>query len=240
MDVARLDLDHTVVKSPINGIAGIPSISVGALVTSNQTDPLATITRLDPIYIDVSDSSAGMLRIRAQIKDGSLMRGDSVGVGLVLEDGTTYDGQGSVVVRGNTVSSTTGTFDLRVQFDNANQLILPGQFLRVNVTLGSTRAWPVPQRATGRSSDGTLTAFVVVDGKAKKVNLTSSGSQNNAWVVTAGLKDGDQVIVDGLSNLRDGAAVAPVPVTIDQDGVVHDVEATADATAAKPATTGNN
>ncbi len=191
------------------------------------------MTRLDPIYIDVSDSSAGMLRVRAQIDDGSLRPGTTIGVSLVLENGEAYDGKGTVVVLGNVVSSTTGSFDLRVQFDNPRRMILPGQFLRVKLTLGTTRAWLVPQRATARSADGTLTAFVVKDGVAGKVSLTTSGSQDNAWVVTAGVADGDQLIVDGLTNLRDGAKVIPVAATIDADGVVHDA-------APAPATTGNN
>ena len=241
LDVAQLDLDRTTVRSPIAGIAGIATVSVGALVTANQTDALATVTRLDPIYIDVSDSSAGMLRIRAQIDDGSLKLGSKVGVALVLEDGQTYDGQGTVVVLGNVVSATTGTFDLRVQFDNPKRIILPGQFLRVKLTLGTTSAKLVPQRATGRTSDGTLTVFVAKDGVAKKVALTSSGSQDNAWIITGGLEDGDLVIVDGLTNLRDGAAIKPVPVTIDADGVVHDAAPETAADAGKPApTTGNN
>ena len=243
LDVAQLDLDRTIVRSPIMGIAGIATVSVGALVTANQTDALATVTRMDPIYIDVSDSSAGMLRVRAQIDDGSLKLGSKVGVALVLEDGTTYDGQGTVVVLGNVVSATTGTFDLRVQFDNPKRMILPGQFLRVKLTLGTTSAKLVPQRATGRNSDGTLTVFVAKDGVAKKVALTTSGSQDNAWIVTSGIEDGDLVIVDGLTNLRDGAEIKPVPVTIDADGVVHDEAADAAPDASKPAPTaptGNN
>lgn len=252
LDTATLDLDRTTVISPITGVAGLPLVSVGTLVTANQTDPLAVVTRLDPIYIDVSDSSAGMLRIRSQIDDGSLKPDTKVGVALVLENGETYGGDGTVVVLGNVVSATTGTFDLRVQFDNPRRLILPGQFLRVKITIGTTRAWLVPQLATGRSTDGTLTAFLAKDGVATQVNLISSGSQNNAWIVTSGLADGDQVIVDGLTNLRDGAKIKPVPVTIDADGVVHDTTAGATAAnppaanppadpAAKPATaTGNN
>ncbi|MDB5658850.1 MAG: efflux transporter periplasmic adaptor subunit [Cypionkella sp.] len=238
LDVAQLDLDRTIVRSPIAGIAGISNVSIGALVTANQADALATVTRLDPIYIDVSDSSAGMLRVRAQIEDGSLQLGSKVGVALVLESGDIYDGEGTVVVLGNVVSATTGTFDLRVQFDNPKRLILPGQFLRVKLTLGSTSGKLVPQRATGRNSDGTLTVFVAKDGVARKVALTTSGSQDNAWIVTSGVEDGDLVIVDGLTNLRDGAEINPVPVTIDADGVVHD--ATSAAADAPAATTGNN
>ena len=128
-----------------------------------------------------------------------------------------------------------------MQFDNPKRMILPGQFLRVKLTLGTTSAKLVPQRATGRTSDGTLTVFVAKDGVAKKVALTSSGSQNNAWIITGGIEDGDLVIVDGLTNLRDGAKVTPVPVTIDADGVVHDATPETAADASKPApTTGNN
>jgi membrane fusion protein, multidrug efflux system len=236
LDVAQLDLDRTTIKSPIEGIASLAAVSVGALVTANQSDALASVTRLDPIYIDVSDSSRGRLRIRERIESGQLKRGDSLGIKLVLENGDVFGGQGQLVTPGTTVSTSTGTIDLRVQFDNPTRMILPGQFLRVNVTVGTSRGLLVPQRATGRNSDGTLTAWVVEDGKAKQVALTSNGSVNNAWIVTDGVSEGQQLIVDGLTNLRAGAEVKPVPVTIDADGVVRDVPGhTAAKTVTKPA-----
>jgi len=222
--VAQLDLDRTRITAPIAGIAGLPDVSVGTLVTANQTDALATVTRLDPIYIDVSESSAAMLRTRERIDAGELRPGDRLGIALTLEDGRRYGGEGIWVAPGNSVSATTGTIDFRLQFDNPDRLILPGQFLRVALTLGSTPAILVPQRATGRASDGTLTAFRVEETEAglvaRQVELTSTGSYSNAWVVTAGVEPGDRLIVDGLSNLTDGAVVAPVAVSINDQGVV--------------------
>jgi len=157
--VAQLDLERTVIRSPISGVAGTSDVTVGALVTANQSTALATVTRLDPIYVDVSNSSAGMLRIRRMIDHGELTLGDSVDLQLLLETGEAYDRQGEMVTMSNAVSASTGTVDFRIRFDNPDRLILPGQFLRVNVTLGTQRAFLVPQRATRRASNGALTAL---------------------------------------------------------------------------------
>ncbi|MCB1394554.1 MAG: efflux RND transporter periplasmic adaptor subunit [Rhodobacter sp.] len=225
LSVAQLDLERTVIRSPISGIAGTTDVTVGTLVTANQATALATVTRLDPIYVDVSDSSAGMLRIRRMINRGELTLGESVGLQLLLETGEGYDRQGEMVTMGNAVSASTGTVDFRIRFDNPDRLILPGQFLRVNVTLGTRRAFLVPQRATSRGSDGALTAWVARDGKAVQTTLTEAGTWGNAWVVSAGLEDGDTLIVDGLTGLVAGRDVAPLPVEIDAAGVVRDLPA---------------
>lgn len=225
--VAELDLTGTEIRSPIDGISSVAAISVGAVVTANQTDALATVTRLDPIYIDMTESSARMLRVRARISSGELTRGQGLDVTLTLENGAIYDGKGTFVTPGAEVSTTTGTMDLRLQFDNPDRLIFPGQFLRVAVTLGTSEAILVPQRATSRSSDGTLTAFVVRDAKAASVTLTESGSYQNAWIVTDGIAEGDRLIVDGLKSLRAGADVQPVDVRIDDNGLVQEVDAPA-------------
>ena len=225
LDIAQLDLDHTTLTSPIEGVAGVPQVSVGALVTANQADSLASITRMDPIYIDVSDSSAALLRLRDRIATGALTMGEKLGVSLTLEDGTTYADQGEFVAPAAVVSSTTGTFDLRVQFPNAQRLIMPGQFLRVEISVGTSQAILVPQRATGRASDGTLTAFVARDGVAQKVELISAGSAKNSWIVTQGVAEGDLLIVDGLTNLSAGAKITTVPVSIDADGAVVETAA---------------
>ncbi|PRY75499.1 membrane fusion protein (multidrug efflux system) [Yoonia maritima] len=233
LDIAILDLSHTTVVSPIDGIGGLPEVSVGALVTANQADPLGSVTRLDPIYIDVSDSSAARLRVRDRIQTGNLTVGDKLEISLTLEDGSVYLGEGSLITPGTTVSTTTGTFDLRVQFDNPDRLIMPGQFLRVDITFGTTKAALVPQRATSRASNGALTAFVVREGNAQQVTLSSSGSYDNSWVVTEGADVGDVLIVDGLSNLVDGAEVTTVPVTINADGAVIDTPSDTDDTNGK-------
>ncbi|MBK1635403.1 efflux transporter periplasmic adaptor subunit [Rhodovulum adriaticum] len=199
LQVAELDLDRTEIKSPIAGFPEVPTVSVGALVTENQTDALTTITRID----------AGSLRV-----------GAGVDIRLELETGEAYAGQGKMVSPGASVSTTTGTTEIRLQFDNPERRILPGQFLRVDIVLGTTEAILVPQGATARAASGELTAFVAVDGKAEQRILTEQGSYQNAWIVTEGIAAGEALIVDGLLNLGDGAAVATVPVTISADGVV--------------------
>ncbi len=219
---AQLDLDRVEIRSPIAGIPDVPEFSVGSLVTANQSDALTTVTRLDPIYVDVSESSARLMRIREQVDAGTLTPGKQLDVTLTLENGEVYDGKGTLISPGVTVSTTTGSIDLRFEFDNPDRLILPGQFLRVDVTLGTSKAILVPQRATTRQSDGTLTAFVAEDGTAHQVTLSYSETANNAWIVTDGVSVGDEIILDGLTNLTDGATITTVPVTINDAGVVED------------------
>ena len=221
---AQIDVDQTRVKSPIAGRADLAQVSIGALVTANQAAALTTVQRIDPIFVDVQQASTTILRNRDRFRLGTLERGETLDVALTLEDGSVYEGKGRMVSPGASVSTTTGTTQFRFEFDNSERLILPGQFLRVGVTLGSTRALLVPQRATSRAADGTLTTFVARGGKAVQVTLTEAGAARNAWVVTGGVEAGDQVIVDGLQNLRDGADVTPVPVVISPDGVVTDAE----------------
>lgn len=225
LQTARLDLDRTDIRSPIDGVADVPAVSVGALVTENQTDALTTVTRLDPIFIDVAESSARMLRVRERIREGSLKPGDSIAMTLTLENGRVYDATGEVVSPGVLVSQTTGTLNIRVRFPNPDREIMPGQFLRVEATLGTTEGILVPQIATSRSAAGVLTAFVAREGQAVQVTLTDAGSHGNAWIVTDGLDQGDALIVDGLKNLRAGDAIETVPVTIGPDGVVTPVSA---------------
>ncbi|MDF3852790.1 efflux RND transporter periplasmic adaptor subunit [Paracoccus sp. P2] len=223
-DAARLALQRTEIRSPLDGVADVAAVSVGDLVTASQSESLTTITQLDPIYVDVSESSARMLRNRARISAGQLVVNGGVTTQLILETGEEYQGEGRIVSPGIAVSPTTGTVPIRLQFDNPDRMILPGQFLRVQLTLGTTRAVLVPQRATSRASDGTLTAFVARDGKAQQVTLSEQGSYRNSWIVTQGINPGEQLIVDGLENLRAGAEIATVPVTIDAQGVVREVD----------------
>lgn len=221
-DAARLSLDRTEIRSPIDGVPDVPQVSVGDLVTASQSEALTTITQLDPIYVDVSESSARLLRNRARIDAGQLTTNGETPAELILETGETYRGSGRVVSPGILVSTTTGTVPIRLRFDNPQALILPGQFLRVRLTQGSTRAVLVPQRATRRATDGTLTAFVVREGKAQQVTLSEQGSWQNSWIVSQGVSPGEQLILDGLQDLRPGTEVKTVPVTIDAEGVVRE------------------
>lgn len=226
-DAARLSLQRTEIRSPLDGMADVAAVSVGDLVTANQSELLTTITQLDPIYVDVSESSARMLRNRDRFNAEQLMTNGRVQTQLILETGQEYLGTGRIVSPGIAVSSTTGTVPIRLQFDNPSRMILPGQFLRVRVTLGSTRAVLVPQRATSRASDGTLTAFVARDGKAVQVTLVETGSYRNNWIVVQGIDPGEALILDGLDNLRAGAEITTVPVTIDTQGVLREAAAPA-------------
>ncbi|GHE00096.1 hypothetical protein U879_09970 [Defluviimonas sp. 20V17] len=230
LQTAQLNLDRTVVRSPITGVAGVATVSVGALVTANQTTALTTVTRLDPIYVDVEESIRRINEVRDAIAAGRLKAGDKLEASLEFDSGQVFKGKGTLVSPGATVSASTGTTTFRFQFDNPDRRILPGMFVRVNVTLGSVRAILVPQGPTTRASTGALTAFIARDGTAHQVTLTTSGTYHNAWIVTGGVKPGDELIVDGLSRLRAGAKIAPTPVAITPDGVVTDK--------ARPAATG--
>ncbi|MCA0995538.1 efflux RND transporter periplasmic adaptor subunit [Alloyangia pacifica] len=220
LELAQLDLDRTEIASPIDGIAVLPEVSVGDLVTANQSDELTTVTRIDPIYVDVQESITRIQQTRARLDQGSLNRGERIEAELELENGAMFEGQGTFVSPPVSVSTTTGTSVVRLRFDNPRRGILPGQFLRVKLTFGTTPAVLVPQNATSRASDGTLTAFVYQDGMAVKRTLTYDGSHNNAWMVSEGVEAGEQLIVDGLRNLQDGASVTPVEVAISETGVV--------------------
>lgn len=225
LETAEINLEHTVIKSPIEGIAAVSTVTVGTLVTASQASALTTVTRLDPVYVDVSDSSAGMLRVRDRVASGEILPGDKIGLRLFLETGVPYDREGELVSTSAEVQSSTGTVDMRIQFDNPERLILPGQFLRVETTLGTTKALLVPQRATTRGLDGSLKAWVVREGKAHRVDIETTGTYNNAWVTTAGVAEGDVLAVDGLTNITEGAEVKAVPVEIDPLGVVREIGA---------------
>ncbi|WP_413219597.1 efflux RND transporter periplasmic adaptor subunit [Tritonibacter mobilis] len=224
LKLARLNLERTEIRSPITGIVAVPEVSVGAVVTANQADALTTVTRLDPIYIDVEESSKRLAEVRALMEGGTLQRGEGLDLTLTLENGVQYDQKGTLESPGTRVSTTTGSFEFRIRFDNPERHILPGQFLRVEIELGTTRAVMVPQGATSRAADGTLTAFVAVDGKAEQRELTEHGSYQNAWIVTEGITPGEALIVDGLMAMRDGADIQPVSVEISENGVVTDAK----------------
>ncbi|MBU2962487.1 efflux RND transporter periplasmic adaptor subunit [Citreicella sp. C3M06] len=220
--VAQLDLERTQITSPIDGFPSVPDVSVGTLVTAAQTDALTTVTQSNPIYVDVAESSRRIGEIRNQIEAGQLQRGERLQAALVLETGETYAGEGEMISPGATVSTTTGTREMRLQFANEEHRIVPGQFLRVDMTLGSMEAVLVPQGATSRSATGALTAFVAMDGKAEQRTLTEEGSYQNSWVVTDGVVAGESLIVDGLKTLLNGATITTTPVSIDENGVVSD------------------
>jgi membrane fusion protein (multidrug efflux system) len=167
------------------------------------------------------------LSVREQVESGALKPEAQLEVTLTLENGQTHRGRGTLVAPSVNVSTTTGTQDIRFRFDNPDGRILPGMFLRGEVVLGTTQAFRLPQRAATIGRNGVLSIFVATDGKAQKIEVTPIGSDGNDWLIAEGLTPGMQVIVDGLSNLRDGAGVETVPVSIDSAGVVRDTPAAA-------------
>ncbi|ARE42358.1 Membrane fusion protein of RND family multidrug efflux pump (plasmid) [Rhodovulum sp. P5] len=223
LDYSQTQLSWTTIISPIAGVPDVAAVSVGDLVSAGQSDALTTITRLDPIYVDMVETSTRLLSLRGQIDAGTLTMNDRLEARLVLEDGQVYEGGGKLVTPGISVATSTGTFPVRFQFDNPDRMILPGMFVRGEVTIGTVDAFLVPQRAAERQNSGMLTAFVVgPDGTAEQRNLTEAGTHESNWIVSDGLAPGDRLIVDGLKSLTAGQAVAPVAVTIDENGLVQD------------------
>lgn len=210
---ATIDLARTTVKAPIAGRIGRSAVTTGGLVTSGQTTALSTIQRLDPIFIDITQSSADQLRLRQQLLAGKLSRGAGAArVRLKLEDGTVYPIEGMVKFADVTVDPTTGSQTIRAQFANPNRLLLPGMYVTAQFVEGTqANALLVPQRAVSRDEKGNPVVMVV--GKADKLEprtLTAPRTIGDAWLVTAGLAAGDRVIVEGAQNLQPGAAVKPV------------------------------
>lgn len=225
LETARINLENATIRAPIDGIIGVSAVSVGALVTENQADALATIRQIDPINVDLVDSSANLLRIRDEADSGRLGReiGKPPAVTLTLESGKPYGTVGSISLTEMVVSETTGTFTLRATFPNSQRVLLPGMFVEANVDLGSLNdAFLVPQRAVTRGDDGVATVYVVSkDNKAETKRITTAGTSGNSWVVTDGVASGDRLIVDGFQKFSPGAEVVPIEASIDDDGVVE-------------------
>ena len=212
---ARINLSYTPIRAPIPGRTGKSSVTVGALVTAYQPVPLAVVQQLDPIYVDVTQSSAELLRLRQRMESGRLKRsGESWSrVKLLLEDGAVYPLAGKLKFRDVTVDPTTGSVSLRMVFPNPDGLLLPGMFVRAIVEEGvSEDAILAPQQGITRDQKGLAYALVAgQDGKAQQRMLTLDRTIGDRWLVTKGLSAGDRVIVDGLQRIRPGAEVKAVP-----------------------------
>ena len=215
VETARINLGYTQVVAPIAGRTGKSNVTVGALVTAQQSTALTTIQQLDPIYVDVPQSTAELLRLRRRVEEGRLHSGgeSQSKVRLILEDGTTYPQEGTLQFRDVTVDSTTGSVTLRVIVPNPKGLLLPGMFLRAVVQEGiSQEAILILQQAVSRNPKGEPFAMVV-DGEGKVVQriLALDRAIGNRWLVTSGLKPGERVIVEGLQKVKAGTAVKVVP-----------------------------
>lgn len=212
LDTAQINLRFTAVPAPITGRIGRSLFTQGALVTSNQADPLAVIQRLDPIFVDIQQSSADLLALRRSLANGGAAPA-SASVRLILEDGSTYPQTGTVQFSEVMVNASTGTVTLRASFANPDGLLLPGMFVRARFAQAiDTSAILVPQAALSRTARGVATVFIVGPGnKAVQRTVTAERTQGAFWVVTKGLKAGEKVIVQGLANVKPDAAIRPVP-----------------------------
>ena len=210
---AEIDLRRTTITAPISGRIGRSISTTGALVSASQTNPLVTIQRLDPIYVDIQESSADLLKLRQQILSGQLTRDGNARVKLKLEDGSEYGAQGTLRFADVTVDPTTGSQVIRAQFPNPNGLLLPGMFVRASLVEGTqAKGMLVPQRAVGRDEKGQATVMVVGAGNKVEVrSLQTSRAIGDSWLVTGGLKPGDKIIVEGGMMLRPGMPVQGKP-----------------------------
>lgn len=212
---ARINLERCRVTAPISGRIGRSAVTTGALVTANQQTALATIQQLDPVYVDVSESAANVLRLRQSLASGRMTRGgaDQAVVQLVLENGATYPLAGTLKFSDVTVSSGTGSVTLRSVFPNPDQLLLPGMFVRAVVQEGeSEQAILVPQRGVSRDAKGEAVALVVGAGeKVEPRRLKLDRAIGDQWLVAAGLAAGDRVILEGLQKARPGTPVKALP-----------------------------
>nr|WP_261269147.1 efflux RND transporter periplasmic adaptor subunit [Sphingomonas sp. LC-1] len=213
LETARVNLQFTTVPAPISGRIGRSLFTVGALVSSNQTDPLAQIQRLDPIFVDIQQSASDLLSLRRSLaaRDGLIPA--SARVSLRLEDGTDYGQTGTVEFAEAVVDPQTGTVTLRARFPNPQGLLLPGMFVRARFAQAiDTGAYLVPQQAIARDPKGNATLFVVgPNDKVQQKTVRAERTQGAFWVVTDGLKPGDRIVTQGLANLRAGQSVKAVP-----------------------------
>ena len=219
---ARIRLDYTRVVSPISGRIGRSTVTPGALVTENQTAPLATVQQLDPVYVDVTQSSSEVMRLKRSLESGTLQRTDNAhaAVRLLLEDGSAYPLPGTLQFTDVSVDQSTGAVTLRAIFPNPDQDLLPGMYVRAILVEGlDEQAILLPQRALVRDARGNATAMVVTpDNKIEIRKIKVSRTHKDAWVVSEGLKPGDKVVVEGLQKIRQGSSVRPSEIAWDAPG----------------------
>lgn len=215
VEAARINLGYTRVTAPISGRIGKSSVTDGALVTAYQPLSLATIQQLDPIYVDVTQSSAELLRLKRNLEAGQLSADGANGrkVRILLEDGSAYPLEGMLQFRDITVDQATGSFTLRIVVPNPKHLLLPGMFVRAVVQEGiAEQAILAPQQGVSRTPKGEPVALVVDEaGTVQQRLLSLNCAIGDQWLVASGLAAGDRLVVEGMLNVRPGAKVKTVP-----------------------------
>ncbi|WP_087502195.1 efflux RND transporter periplasmic adaptor subunit [Pseudomonas sp. SID14000] len=208
---AQINLDYTRINAPIDGRTATSSVTPGALVTAEQATALTTVQQLDPIYVDFTQPSSTLLRLKRELAEGKLApsgNADAARVTLELEDGSTYAHAGTLTFNGVSVDESTGSVTFRAVVPNPDGLLMPGMYIKATLQEGvQNDAILVPQQAVSRDERGGATALVVVDGKVQQRELTLARAVGNRWWVSQGLAAGDQVIVQGLQKVRVGQQV---------------------------------
>ena len=207
---ARINLEYTKVRSPISGRIGKSAFTPGALVTANQAQALTSVRQLDPVYVDITQSSQDLLRLRAQFTNGELRSvAEEAPVRLKLENGAMYPHEGRLQFTDVSVDESTGMVSLRALFPNPEHILLPGMYVRAVITEGvDENALLVPQRALRRDPKGQASVLLVDGGGKAEVRLVDVGrTVGDSWQVLSGLKPGDRVIVEGGQNVRPGMSV---------------------------------
>ena len=212
LDTAQINLRFTSVPAPISGRIGRSIATTGALVTANQAAPLTTIERLDPIFVDIQQSSADLLKLRRSLASGSTSP-SSAAVNLTLEDGSRYGYSGTLQFTEAMVDASTGTVTLRARFPNPDGLLLPGMYVRAMLSQATvSRGMLVPQSGVSRDARGIATVMLVGPGNtAKRTSITAERTIGDKWLVTDGLKPGDRVIIEGLGKIKPDGKIVPVP-----------------------------
>ena len=212
VESARINLAYTKVTSPINGRIGKSSVTEGALVTNGQSTALATVQQLDPIYVDVTQSSSDFMRLKQQT---SLQKGDTSSVELLMENGQPYPLKGTLQFSDVTVDESTGSITLRALFPNPQHMLLPGMFVRARIDEGTQPdAILVPQQGVTRTPRGDATVLVVNEkNQVESRTVVAPQAIGDRWLITEGLKNGDRVIISGLQKVRPGVTVVAIPDT---------------------------
>ena len=215
VQTARINLNYTSITAPISGRIGKSNVTVGALVTAHQPMALATIQQLNPMYVDVTQSTADVLRLRRLLEEGQLNQNNKNEriVKLFLDDGTEYPLKGILQFRDVTVDPTTGSVTLRIVFPNPKNILLPGMFVRAVIPEGvNTKAILVPQQSISRDPKGNPYVLIVdAEGKVQQRQLTLDRAIGSDWLVSSGLTENEQVIVEGMLRIKPDDYVKAVP-----------------------------
>ena len=215
VQTARINLKYTSITAPISGRIGKSNVTEGALVTAYQPLALATIQKMDPMYVDVTQSTSDILKLRRQFQEGQLARNgeNQRQVKLLLDDGSEYPLKGKLQFQDVTVDPTTGSVILRMVFPNPKGVLMPGMFVRAIIQEGIHKnAILVPQQAVSRDPKGNPQVWIVdKDGNVQQKQLTLDRAIGNEWLGSSGLEQGDQVIVEGISKVKPGSPVKVVP-----------------------------